>query len=353
MFVKNFNTYFFFLLLFGVTVAGFLLIKPFLGAIFIAALLAIIFMRPYEFLEKKLKNATVASLIMLTLITVIIILPIIFTGVLVVSEISDTVEIANNNSAQLQKILQTIVSSVMDVPIVGFIMEKSKVSVETIDFGATAQEIANYSLRFIQSFYKSVINGTIATFVMFFTLFYFFVDGKKLVQKIMDLSPMKNKYEQELINEFTSMTRATLKGTIVIGIIQGTLGGIALAIAGVASPILWTVIMIILGVIPAVGAGLVIFPIAIVLLLLGSVWQGAFLIVVGLFVSTIDNFLRPKLVGNDVQMHSLAVFFATLGGLKIFGIMGFIIGPIIMALMIAMWEIYASEFKVQLEKFNV
>jgi len=352
MFVKNFNTYFFFLLLLGVTVAGFLLIKPFLGAIFIAALLAIIFMKPYRFLEKKLKNATAASLIMLILITVIIILPIIFTGILVIGEVSDTVEVATNNST-LQETVQTVISSIVDLPVVGFAMEKSEVSIESIDFGAITQKIANYSLKFIQSFYKSVVNGTVATFVMFFTLFYFFVDGKKLVHKIMDLSPMKNKYEQELINEFTSMTRATLKGTIVIGVIQGTLGGIALAIAGVASPILWTVIMIILGVIPAVGAGLVIFPIAIVLLLLGSVWQGIFLIVVGLFVSTIDNFLRPKLVGNDVQMHSLAVFFATLGGLKIFGIMGFIIGPIIMALMIAMWEIYASEFKVQLEKFNV
>ncbi len=352
MVIKNFNTYFFFTLLIGVSIWSFMLIKPFLGAIFIAALIAVIFSRPYDFLFEKIHSATIVSAIMLVVVMITIIMPIIFVGGLMFNEVSGIVVESAREESVVQVVAQKIVNTLIHAPIFDRALDGVEAYVNGPEIGNTIKNIANSSILFIQMAYKSIINSTVSIFVMFFTLFYFFIDGKRFVKKIMDLSPMKNTHEQKLIDEFVSMTRATLKGTIVIGCIQGIIGGIALVIVGVASPVLWTVIMIILGIIPAVGAGLVIFPIAIIMLILGNIWQGIFLFIIGIFVSTIDNVLRPKLVGKDMQMHSLAVFFATIGGLKLFGIIGFIVGPIIVALMLAMWKIYALEFKGQLHKFN-
>jgi predicted PurR-regulated permease PerM len=352
MFIKNMNIYFFLLLLLAVSVAGFLLIKPFLGAIFIAALIALIFQKPYNFLLKKIKSKSVASAIMLLIVTITIVIPIIFISGLVAGEISSIVMKSTENDSSTQQSIQKVVNTVINNPVVDMALSHAEEFTSGPQLTDAIKNVANASLGFVKGAYTKVINGVISIFVMFFTLFYFFIDGKRLVKKIMDLSPMRNAHEQELINEFTSMTRATLKGTVVIGTIQGLIGGVAFAIAGVVSPILWTVVMVVLGIIPAVGAALVIFPAAIVMLLLGNVWEGIFLLGTGVFVSTIDNFLRPKLVGKDTQMHSLAVFFATIGGLKLFGLIGFIVGPIIIALMLAMWKIYALEFKTQLQKFN-
>jgi len=352
MVIKNFNVYFFFALLIGVSILGFLLVKPFLGAVFIAALVAVIFSRPYNFLLKKIHSAAIASAIMLFIVMITIIIPILFVGGLVFNEVSDVVVESVKEESVVQTSIRKVADTVVHVPIFNTVLNRAEAYASGPEIGNTIKNIANSSISFIQAAYRGVINSTISIFVMFFTLFYFFIDGKRIMKEVMNLSPMKNTHEQKLIDEFISMTRATLKGTVVIGCIQGVIGGIAFAIAGVLSPVLWTVIMIILGIIPAIGAGLVIFPAAIIMFILGNFWQGVFLLVIGFFVSTIDNVLRPKLVGRDVQMHSLAVFFATIGGLKLFGIIGFIVGPIIIALMLAMWKIYALEFKQQLQKFN-
>jgi len=352
MFIKNFNIYFFFTLLIGVSIVGFLLIKPFMGAVFMAALIAVIFSRPYNFFLQKTKSTSISSAIMLFVVTVTIVIPFIFVGSLIFNEVSDVVMKSTTDNSTVQQSVQQVLNMIIHIPLLSIALDHAEDYVSGPELGNVVKNVANYSITFAQAAYRGIINSTISIFVMFFTLFYFFIDGKKIVAKVADLSPMRNMHEQKLIDEFISMARATLKGTVVIGFIQGTIGGIAFAIAGVTSPILWTVLMIVLGVIPAVGAGLVIFPAGVIMLLLGNIWQGVFLLVVGVFVSTIDNVLRPKLVGKDVQMHSLAVFFATIGGLKLFGIIGFIVGPIVMALMFAMWKIYATEFKKQLQQFN-
>ncbi len=352
MFIKNFNIYFFFILLFTVSVAGFLLIKPFLIAIFMAALIAVIFAKPYNYLLKKINSPAVTSSIMLCVVAITIVIPFIFIGGLVFNEVSDVIMKQTSTESNAQQSMERILNMAIHAPIFNIVLERAEAYVSGPELGNLIKNTANASVSFVQVASRGIANSVISIFVMFFTLFYFFIDGKRIVAKIMSLSPMRNTHELELIDEFISMTRATLKGTVAIGFIQGIIGGVAFAIAGIVSPILWTVIMIVMGIIPAVGAGLVIFPAAIVMFLLGHVWQGVFLLIVGVFVSTIDNVLRPKLVGKDVQMHSLAVFFATIGGLKLFGVMGFIIGPIIVALLFAMWKIYALEFKNQLQKFN-
>ncbi len=352
MILKNLNIYFFLAILAVGTVAGFLLIKPFLSAIFIAALFSVLFVRPYEYLSQKIGSPFIASAVMLCVVAFTIILPILFVSGLIVNEVSHVITESTTENSTTQQSIERIITMITTAPILSIPLERLNEYVSGPEIANIVKNIANTSIAFFQKAYHGLINGIVGFFVMFFTLFYFFIDGKKIMRAFMEISPMRNEHETKLIKEFVSMARATLKGTVVIGCIQGSIGGIAFAIAGVVSPILWTVIMIVFSVIPAVGAGFVIFPTAIIMLLLGYVWQGIFLIIIGGFVSTIDNILRPKLVGKDVQMHTLAVFFATLGGLQLFGFIGFIVGPIVMALMIALWKIYAIEFKKQLETFN-
>jgi predicted PurR-regulated permease PerM len=190
-------------------------------------------------------------------------------------------------------------------------------------------------------------------FVMFFTLFYFLIDGRQLMKYLMLLSPLRDEHDKLLVQKFISISRATLKGTLVVGVLQGVLGGIAFWIAGIPSPAIWGLAMMFFSIIPMVGAAIVWIPAGIIMLLLGHIWQGIFILVVGIVViSVLDNILRPKLVGRDTQMHPLMVFFATLGGITFFGLPGFVIGPIIVSLFLALGEIYTVEFRDQLNGYN-
>ena len=149
-----------------------------------------------------------------------------------------------------------------------------------------------------------------------------------------------------MLTQFASITRATIKGTLVIGVIQGALGGIAFRVAGIEGADLWGTIMTILSIIPGIGAPLVWVPVVIVLFVNGQhVTATLLLIWCGAVVATIDNFLRPLLVGRDAQMPDLLILIGTLGGLFLFGPMGFIVGPIICGLFLTVWDIYGTTFK--------
>jgi predicted PurR-regulated permease PerM len=181
-------------------------------------------------------------------------------------------------------------------------------------------------------------------------MFYFFRDGEKIVERIKYLSPLDERYEDQILNRFLSVSRATIKGTLVLAIIKGTMGGITFWIFGVTSPILWGVIMVLLSIIPLVGAWLVMYPAGIILILTGDVWQGiAIILIAAIPIGNIDNILMPKLVGRDTGMHELLVFISTLGGLSVFGIMGFLIGPIIAAMFVTILDVYSVEFRQHLE----
>jgi predicted PurR-regulated permease PerM len=185
--------------------------------------------------------------------------------------------------------------------------------------------------------------------IMIFAMFYFFMDGEEIVRRLRYLSPIRDEYEEMILSRFLLISRATVKGTLLVGLTQGSIGAIALLIFGVKSWLLWGFVMVILSIIPLVGAWLVMIPAAVIQLILGNIWQGVGILLVStVLISNIDNFIRPRLVGRDAKMHDLLIFFSTLGGLSVFGIMGFIVGPVIAALFVTILDIYSLEFKEQL-----
>ncbi|MSO31056.1 MAG: AI-2E family transporter [Acidobacteria bacterium] len=185
--------------------------------------------------------------------------------------------------------------------------------------------------------------------VMLYTMFFFLIGGPDMLAHVLAYLPLTQADKQRMVGQFVSVTRATLKGTLLIGAAQGLLGGLAFWAVGIDGAIFWGAVMTVLSIIPGIGGALVWVPAAVILALTGHLWPGIGLaLFCGLVVGSVDNVLRPVLVGRDTQMHELMIFFSTLGGLLLFGVMGFIVGPILAALFVTAWEMFGLAFRTAL-----
>jgi predicted PurR-regulated permease PerM len=191
---------------------------------------------------------------------------------------------------------------------------------------------------------QNAFDFIVSLFVMLYLLFFLLRDGDQLSRRIRDAIPLRAEHRHALFGRFTVVIRATVKGNIVVALLQGALGGLIFWLLGIHAPLLWAVLMALLSLLPAVGAALIWFPVAIYLLATGAVWQGIVLIVYGvLVIGLVDNVVRPILVGQDTRMPDYVVLISTLGGIAIFGINGFVIGPVIAAMFMAVWDLFADE----------
>lgn len=192
---------------------------------------------------------------------------------------------------------------------------------------------------------SGTLNFLFMLVVMLYAMYFFLHQGGRLVDRILYYLPMEDAEERLLLEKFRSVARATLKGTAVIGLIQGSLAGAAFAVAGLSSALFWGALMVVLSVIPGVGTALVWVPASIVLISGGKTAAGiALALFCSLVVGSIDNVLRPRLVGQDTKLPDLLILLSTLGGVAMFGMLGLIIGPILAALFVTIWEIYGRVF---------
>lgn len=209
--------------------------------------------------------------------------------------------------------------------------------------GATAATMANKTSM-------GVLHIVAGLLVTLFIMFYLFMDGKIILLKIRQILPLRSAYQDMIVTRFLMVSRATVKGTIIIATIQGSLGAVILLIFGVKTWLLWGMVMMVLGLIPPIGAWLVLIPAGIIQLATGHLWQGTIILALSFgVVSTIDNILRPRLVGQGARMHDLLIFFSTIGGLAMFGPVGVVTGPVIMAFFVSITEIYVMELKEHLD----
>lgn len=212
--------------------------------------------------------------------------------------------------------------------------------------GNAVRGVGTYLVSSASSFTAGTAGFLLEFFVMIYAMFFFLKDGRQILAKIFYYMPLAHDDEERILERFISISRATIKGTLLIGLLQGTLGGLGFFFAGIGGAAFWGVIMVILSVIPGVGAGLVWVPAVIYLYVAGQFLPATLLLIwCATVVSTIDNVLRPRLVGQDAQMHDLMIFIGTLGGLFLFGPIGFVIGPVVCGLFLLAWEIYGAAFK--------
>lgn len=349
--LKSLNVYFFFFILLSVGVVVFFIFQPFLTAIVAAAILATLFKKPYFLFEKWTRGYKGASAFLTCLLVFFLVVgPVFLILSLAIGEATNLYHTLSQGSV-LENIINQTIERVHTVPYLNVLFDTQALNQESIL--NDIKQFSQNALGLLQAAYQGITSFIFWIFVMFFTLFYFLIDGKQMLGQLMNLSPLRDEHDRLLIKKFISISRATLKGTIVIGIIQGLLGGITFWIAGIPSPAIWGLVMTLASIIPMFGSGLIWLPAGIIMFLLGDIWQGVFIFSVGIgIVSVIDNVLRPKLVGKDTEMHPLLILFATLGGIAVFGLSGFIIGPIIISLFVALGEIYTIEFRDQLKEYN-
>jgi predicted PurR-regulated permease PerM len=191
---------------------------------------------------------------------------------------------------------------------------------------------------------QNTLDFIFSLFVALYLLFFLLRDGAKLTVRISNAVPLPTDQQHELFARFATVIRATVKGNILVAVAQGALGGIIFWFLEIKAALLWGAVMAVLSLLPAIGAALVWLPAGLYLLVTGAFWQGAVLLAFGaLVISSVDNLLRPVLVGADTKMPDYLILVSTLGGLAIFGINGLVIGPVIAALFIASWDLFTAQ----------
>ncbi len=336
---------FFFTLLIAATLAFIIILKPFFEPILWAITFAIIFAPLHKFILIKLKNRNnLSALLTLLLILITVVVPATTLSFAVVNEGADLYSDIRDGVYDFSKPIAWVQSS---LPVLSDLLGKVGIDFEKLKegFSDTALNTSQWVATNLLNIGQNAVTFTILFFLMLYLLFFFLRDGKNLVELIIRVLPIGDDAERHLLSKFAEVSRATVKGTLVVGIIQGTLGGIMFALLGIESAVFWGVVMIGLSILPAVGSALVWGPAAIIFFANGEIIKGVILIVVGaLIIGMIDNVLRPILVGRDTKMPDYLILLSTLGGLGLFGLSGFVIGPIIAAFFLAVWTMFETEY---------
>lgn len=324
---------YFFLALFILLVGlGIWLIWPFITALLGSLVLAYVLYPVYERLLLFIKNKNIASFIISLLIVILLVFPFIFVANALLSE-----------SAQIFHKIGSV-DAVLDT------IEREHLSkyITNVDLSAQVKSLmSKLMINIMQGTEKFIISlpeKLLGFFVMLFTMFFLFRDGKKWTDKIKQILPLKEKYRRRLAQRFNETIYATLYGIVLAAIIQGSLGGLGLHLFGVSSPILWGLVMVILVMLPFVGAAFVWLPAAIIKIATGDTFNGIGLILYGVFIlSVIENLIRPGIISARGKIHPVLVLLGVLGGLKIFGLIGLLIGPLALSLLVVFVELYISE----------
>jgi len=342
----------FLLLLTIVTIAFFWILLPYSGAVFWGVVFAIIFAPLQSRLLRATKGRpTVAALLSLLVIILMVLLPLAMITASLVDQVAGIYTMVSTGKIDFAAYFQIVIRALPNWAI--SILERFELtnlaSLQTkITEGAAqiSQAAATYALNIGRNTLDFVVSLTIMLYLLFFLL----RDGRILAARIQRAVPLSIEYKGRLFQNFTTVIRATVKGNVLVAIAQGALGGLIFWMLDVTGPLLWGVVMAFLSLLPAVGAALVWGPVAIYFLVTGHVWQGVVLAAYGvLVIGLVDNILRPILVGKDTKLPDYVILLSTLGGMALFGLNGFVIGPVVAALFIAAWDLFSRSDEFQEE----
>lgn len=335
-----------FLLLLALITALFLyLIQPFFTPVFWACAIALLFHPVQTRLQARWQNRPNSiALATLLLCVVVVVIPVLLVLTSFVSEgarLYDKIESGEIKPQAFLERLQTAVPALQQL--------LDRLGLDTTALIERASDATVAASSFVASHVLSVGQSTFQFFLnlalMLYLTFFLLRDGKHLAQLVSRALPLGDERERLLFAKFAEVTRATIKGNLVVALVQGALGGFIFWILGITAPVLWGVVMAVLSLIPAIGAGLVWLPFSLYLFSTGEIGPALILLVYGvLVIGLADNVLRPILVGRDTRLPDWLVLLSTLGGLVLFGINGFVLGPLISALFMVFWQIFSREY---------
>ncbi|WP_345422413.1 AI-2E family transporter [Halioxenophilus aromaticivorans] len=335
---------FLWILLFATAAFGWILL-PFAGPLLWSCVLAVLFSPVNYWLLRRFPNSpNLAALATLILSILVVVIPVIMITTSVVNHAVSLVQSMENNEGGFGVYIDKITEA---VPIVSSKLESWNIDIETLR--GEAQKFVTNAANVVTKRSLTIGQNTMAFFLatamMLYVAFFMLRDGKQMIESFKATFPLDDAHETQLFTKFSEVIRATVKGNVVIGVVQGTLGGIAFWVIGIDAALLWGTMMAIAALIPAVGAALIWAPVAIYLCVVGDLTAGIGLALFGgVVIGLMDNILRPILVGRDTKLPDYIVLLSTLGGLALFGIHGFVVGPLIAALFFTLWSMFVSEF---------
>ncbi len=307
------------------------LLQPFVSVVLWSGVLALLFAPVQRLLAARLKRPSLAAGLTLLVVLATVIVPVGLISGALVGEIAD---FARDAPARLTALIED--------PALG---GRFRAAVDTLDarFGvrqhltpeALQEHLGNLGQSLVRGTF-SVVGGALGAAVnlifILFALFFLLRDGGRFVDAVRGFLPMPADEGERLLVRTREIIQASVQGVLVIALLQGFLGGVAFALLGIPSALLWGVVMTLLSILPMAGSGLIWGPAALILLAQGHWGKALALVIFGMLViGTLDNFLRPRLVGQKARMHELVIFFSVLGGLRLFGVLGLVIGPLVVA----------------------
>jgi predicted PurR-regulated permease PerM len=334
----------FLLLIIAVSLAFAWILWPFYGAVLWAIVLATLFAPLHRRLSKSMRRRNLAALATVLIVVAMVIVPLTLIAASLLQEASGVYERIQSGELDFGRFFQQVLAALPAWA--GNLLNRFGLT----DLGAVLERLSAGLMKGSQFFAAQALNigqstfdFIVSLFVMLYLLFFMLRDGDELSARIKNAIPLRAEQQQALFSKFTTVIRATVKGDIVVAVLQGALGGLIFWFLGIRAPLLWGVLMAVLSLLPAVGTAMVWLPVAIYFLATGAVWQGVVLIAYGvLVIGLVDNFLRPALVGKDTKMPDYVVLLSTLGGISMFGLHGFVIGPMIAAMFMATWDIFSA-----------
>ena len=329
---NKFGKYTFVIFLLLILYISFLIVKPLLPYIVLAFVLGSAMYPLTKRFNERIKNKTIVAFIMILLVLVILILPLSYT----------VGNLINQASGVYKSFDPQIIDEISDY--------LSGVSGKEVDVSAylikSISEIRNYIISSIPEFIESISGMVLGLFVMFFTLFYIVRDGETIKKSLSDLVPLNDEYKTRLIEDIDKVTRGVINGQVLTAVIQGIVGGLGFFIFGVPNPIFWGFIMVILAIIPLLGTAMIWVPAGIIELMSGNYVSGVGILLFGaIIVGNLDNLLRPRLISGKTKVHPVVILIGFLGGLKLMGIIGFIVGPVILAILLTLIRFYNRDLK--------
>ncbi len=319
--------YMFLFLFLATAFLSFKILLPFFSALFASALLVFIFHSMYDKLYHKLKNKTLASTISVTIVILVIIIPF---SLLISSLVNETSVIFNTISTNsISEMIPT------NFNVFGNNITISNYIIKGLDHFSTF--IVNNASKILEIISWTMLN----TIILFFSLFYFFIYGRHIILMIENLLPLKKHKKKIVLDKFYEYIFATLYGTIIVALIQGSIGGFMFWFFGISNPVFWGFVMFVFAFLPVIGAPVIWVPVAINQFILGNIWVSLWMFLIGTFIiGTIDNILKPKIVGDAANVNPLIVLLGALGGLNYMGVIGLFAGPMIIIIFITLLEIY-------------
>jgi len=349
---KNLTKPFVIILMILVLFGCYFVFRPFLKEILIAVIMATVFYTPFEWLSRRLRGRrNLAALIMCLLLVLIIIIPalrvLVYAGQKSVAAYSQTVQFFDSHDLNDVFKSDTFQNSIFkNIDLIGFSERNEHIKSVFLN---TLKQSSNWLLSGATMAVKETTNFIVSLVLIILTMFFFFVDGKNLLHRLMYLSPLPNHYDQEIFKKFRSVSYATFISIFVTAAAQGVVGAIGFAIVGFPA-LLAGVIVGLLSLLPYLGSMIFYIPMGIYYLLVGRIWQGIFILLWGLFIiGFIDNIIRTYMVKGKAEVNPIFAFFSILGGITLFGFWGIVLGPLILAITVTIFHIYELEFCGSLE----